>query len=155
MQFFFFFVITIVSISLRLTDCQSISSCSCQFDALTLTMICDNVQSISDYHRCLYEQLVSQSEVKFRRGNLIRNLTIRYHQLENLSNNLLQFSYGNQFYQMNDLRSLSIVHGTLKQIENQSFQLIERTLEYLDLSNNTLQQIPKIFPEDEQSNHVT
>lgn len=150
-----FFVITIVGIFLRSSDSQSISSCSCQFDGLTLTMICDNVQSISDYQRCLYEQLISQSDLRFRRGNLIRNLTIRNHQLENLSNHLLQFSYGNQFYQLNELRSLSIVHGTLRQIENQSFQLIERTLESLDLSNNTLQQIPKIFPENEQSNQLT
>ena len=119
-----------------------------------MTMICDHVQSISDYQRCFYEQLISQSDLKFRRGNTIRNLTIRNHQLENLSNGLLQFSYGNQFYQLNDLRSLSIIHGTLRQIDNQSLGFIERTLEYLDLSNNTLTQIPKIFHDDGQTNNL-
>lgn len=149
-----FFLITIIFLSIRLGESQSISSCSCQFDGLTMTMICDNVQSMTDYQRCFYEQLISQSDLKFRRGNTIRNLTIRNHQLENLSNGLLQFSYGNQFYQLNDLRSLSIIHGTLRQIDNQSLGFIERTLEYLDLSNNTLTQIPKIFHDDGQTNNL-
>lgn len=119
-----------------------------------MTMICDNIQSLSDYQRAFHEQLIIQSDLKFRRGNQIRNLTIRNHHLEILVNGLLQFSYANQIYQLNDLRSLSIIHGTLKQIDNQSLGLIERTLEYLDLSNNTLTQIPKIFHEDGQTNQL-
>jgi hypothetical protein len=119
-------------------------SCTCQLDGTGMTMICDNVQSIVAYQQCIHEQLNLQSDLKLRRGGIITNLTIRYHQLRSLSNELFQFSYGNNFYQLNDLRYLYIVHGTLKQIDNRSLILIERALEYLDLSNNELQYIPKI-----------
>ncbi len=133
----------------RMVHSQSLS-CSCQLDGTGMTMICDNVQTILAYQQCIHEQLNSQSDLKLRRGGVITNLTIQHHQLRSLSNGLLQFSYGNTFYQLNDLRYLYIIHGTLKQIDNRSFTLIERALEYLDLSNNSLQQMPKLSNNDEQ-----
>jgi len=136
-----------------MVDSQSLS-CSCQLDGTGMTMICENVQSIVAYQQCIHEQLNLQSDLKLRRGGVITNLTIRYHQLRSLSNELLQFSYGNNFYQLNDLRYLYIVHGTLKQIDNRSLNLIERALEYLDLSNNELQQMPKISNNNEQYNNL-
>jgi Leucine-rich repeat (LRR) protein len=129
-------------------------SCSCQLDGTGMTMICDSVDSIIAYQQCIHEQLNSQSDLKLRRGGVITNLTIRYHQLRSLSTDLLQFSYGNHFYQLNDLRYLHIIHGTLKQIDNRSLSLIERALEHLDLSNNELQQMPKISSGNEQSSNL-
>ncbi len=124
-------------------------SCSCQLDGTGMTMICDNIHSIIAYQQCIHEQLNIQSDLKLRRGGVITNLTIKHHQLRSLSNDLLQFSYGNNFYQLSDLRYLYIVHGTLKQIDNRALVLIERALEYLDLSNNELQQMPKILSDNE------
>ena len=42
------------------------------------------------------------SDLKLRSGGIITNLTIKHHQLRSLSNGLLQFSYGNTFYKLND-----------------------------------------------------
>jgi hypothetical protein len=92
----------------------------------------------------MHEQLNAQSDLKLRRGGIITNLTILHHQLRSLSNGLLQFSYGsNNVYQLSDLRYLYVVHGTLRQIESGALALIERALEYIDLSNNELQHMPQ------------
>jgi len=109
-----------------------------------MTMICTNVHSLIEYQQCIHEQLNIQSDLKLRRGGVITNLTIIHHQLRSLSSGLLQFSYGNNnVYQLSDLRYLYIVHGTLRQIEKGALALIERALEYLDLSNNELQYMPQ------------
>ena len=113
-------------------------------------MICENVQSLVAYQQCIHEQLTLQSDLKLRRGGVITNLTIRHHQLRSLSNGLLQFSYANILYQLSDLRYLSLLHGTLKQIEPRALALVEQALEQLDLSNNELQQMPSIADEHEQ-----
>jgi hypothetical protein len=146
-----FFQITIILYlsTTQLVHSQSVT-CSCQLDGTGMTMICDNVQTILAYQQCIHEQLNSQSDFKLRRGGIITNLTIRNHQLRSISGGLFQFPFGNHFYQLNDLRYLYIIHGTLKQIDNRSFTLIERALEYLDLSNNSLQQMPKLSNNDEQ-----
>ena len=92
----------------------------------------------------MHEQLNTQSDLKLRRGGVITNLTIVEHQLRSLSAGLLQFSYGNNYmYQLNDLRYLYIVQGTLRHIEKRALALIDRALEYLDLSNNEFQQMPE------------
>ena len=70
------------------------------------------------------------------------NLTLVHHQLRSVTKALLQFSYGNYAYHFSDLRYLYIVHGTLRQIESGALSLIDRALEYLDLSNNELQHMP-------------
>ena len=119
------------------------SSCSCNLDGTGMTMICTNIQSLSTYQQCMHEQLNIQSDLKLRRGGVITNLTIIQHQLRSLSDGLLQFSYGNNAYQLSDLRYLYVVQGTLRQIENGALTLIEHALEYLDLSNNELQNIPQ------------
>jgi len=152
MKFIQIIIIYYLSIT-RLVHSQSVT-CSCQLDGTGMTMICDNVQSVLAYQQCIHEQLNSQSDIKLRRGGIITNLTIRNHQLRSISSGLFQFSYGNHFYQLNDLRYLYIVHGTLKQIDNRSLALIERALEHLDLSNNTLQQMPKISNNDEQYSNL-
>ncbi|UJR10411.1 hypothetical protein I4U23_014615 [Adineta vaga] len=118
--------------------------CSCQLDSTGMTMVCTNVNTINAYQQCMHDQLNLQSDLKLRRGGIITNLTIKDHQLRTLTNDLFQFSYGNTFYQLSDLRYLHIVHGYLKQIENRSLTLIERALEYLDLSNNELEHVPKL-----------
>jgi hypothetical protein len=138
-------------ISIQMVDSQS---CSCHLDGTGMTMICDNVHSIIAYQQCIHEQLNLQSDLKLRRGGVITNLTIKHHQLRSLSNGLLQFSYGNNFYQLSDLRYLYVVHGTLKQIDNQALTLIERALEYVDLSNNELQQMPKILNDNEEHSNL-
>ena len=129
-------------------------SCSCQLDGTGMTMVCDNVHSLIAYQQCIHEQLNLQSDLRLKRGGVITNLTIKHHQLHSLSSGLLQFSYGNTFYQLNDLRYLYIVHGTLKQIDNRALNLIERALEYLDLSNNELQQMPKILNDNDEHNNL-
>jgi hypothetical protein len=109
-----------------------------------MTMVCSNVDSLVAYQQCLHEQLNIQSDLKLRRGGVITNLTIIYHQLRSVSSGLLQFSYGNNHvYQLSDLRYLYIVNGTLRQIENGALELVERALEYLDLSHNELQHMPQ------------
>jgi len=153
-----FFIIVIalyfpLIISNRVVHSQSLS-CSCNLDGTGMTMLCDNVHSIIAYHQCIHEQLNIQSDFKLRRGGVITNLTIQNHQLHSLSNDLLQFSYGNNYYQLNDLRYLNIKHGLLKQIHNRSFTLIERALEYLDLSNNEFQSMPKISNDNEQYSNI-
>jgi len=123
-------------------------SCSCNLDGTGMTMICTNVHSLVAYQQCIHEQLNQQSDLKLRRGGVITNLTIIHHQLRSLSDGLLQFSYGNNnLYQLSDLRYLYIIYGTLRQIENRALTLIERALEYLDLSNNELQHMPQIHNE--------
>jgi hypothetical protein len=123
-------------------------SCSCNLDGTGMTMICTNVHSLVAYQQCIHEQLNQQSDLKLRRGGVITNLTIIHHQLRSLSDGLLQFSYGNNnLYQLSDLRYLYIIYGTLRQIENGALTLIERALEYLDLSNNELQHMPQIHNE--------
>ncbi|CAF3558807.1 unnamed protein product [Rotaria sordida] len=107
-------------------------------------MVCTNVHSLIAYQQCMHEQLNIQSDFKLRRGGVITNLTIVHHQLRSLSSGLLQFSYGhNNVYQLSDLRYLYIMHGTLRHIENGALGLIERALEYFDLSNNELQHMPQ------------
>ena len=128
--------------------------CSCQLDGSGMTMICDNVHSLIAYQQCVHEQLSLQSDLKLRRGGVITNLTITNHQLRTLSNEFLQFSYGNTFYQFSDLRYFYVVHGTLKHIDNRALALIERALEYLDLSNNELQQMPKILHDNEEHSNL-
>jgi len=109
-----------------------------------MTMICTNVQSLVAYQQCIHEQLNIQSDLKLRRGGVITNLTIINHQLQSLSDGLIQFSYGNNnIYQLVDLRYLYIVYGPLRQIENGALALVEHALEYLDLSNNELQHMPE------------
>ena len=105
-------------------------------------MICSNVQSLAAYQQCVHEQLNSQSDLKLRRGGVMTNLTLVHHQLRSVTKALLQFSYGNYAYHFSDLRYLYIVHGTLRQIESGALSLIDRALEYLDLSNNELQHMP-------------
>jgi len=113
-------------------------------DGTGMTMLCTNIQSLVAYQQCMHEQLNIQSDLKLRRGGVITNLTIRNHQLQSLSDGLLQFSYGNNnVYQLSDLRYLYIIDGTLRQIENGALTLIERALEYLDLSNNEFQHMPQ------------
>ncbi len=130
-------------ISIDMVHSQSLS-CSCNLDGTGMTMICTNVHSLVAYQRCMHEQLNAQSDLKLRRGGIITNLTIVHHQLRSLSNGLLQFSYGsNNVYQLSDLRYLYVVHGTLRQIESGALALIERALEYIDLSNNELQHMPQ------------
>jgi len=122
---------------------QSVS-CSCNLDSTGMTMICTNVQSLVAYQQCIHEQLNIQSDLKLRRGGVITNLTIINHQLQSLSDGLIQFSYGNNnIYQLVDLRYLYIVYGPLRQIENGALALVEHALEYLDLSNNELQHMPE------------
>jgi hypothetical protein len=129
-------------------------SCSCNLDSTGMTMICTNVHSLVAYQQCMHEQLNIQSDLKLRRGGVITNLTIIHHQLRTLSSDLLQFSYGNNYvYQLSDLRYLYIVHGPLRQIENRALALIERALEYLDLSNNEFQHMPQ--NENEQYSSLT
>lgn len=140
-------------LSNQMVHSQSLS-CSCQLDSTGMTMLCKNVQSIIAYQQCIHEQLNIQSDLKLKRGGVITNLTIQNHQLDILTNELFQFSYGNNYYQLNDLRYLYIVHGTLKQINNQSLKLIHRALEYLDLSNNELQSMPKLANHNEQYNNL-
>ncbi|CAF0759662.1 unnamed protein product [Rotaria sp. Silwood1] len=130
-------------LSVEIVHAQPIS-CSCSLDSAGMTMICTNVHSLTAYQQCMHEQLNIQSDFKLRRGGVITNLTIIHHQLRSLSNGLLQFSYGhNNVYQLSDLRYLYIMHGTLRHIENGALGLIERALEYLDLSNNELQYMPQ------------
>lgn len=115
-------------------------------------MICINVDSLLAYQQCLHEQLNIQSDFKLRRGGVITNLTIMNHQIKSLSSGFLQFSYGNNYvYQLNDLRYLHVVRGTLKHIENGALQLVERALEHLDFSHNELQHMPHI-EKDQYSN---
>ena len=122
---------------------QSVS-CSCNLDASGMTMLCTNVQSLVAYQQCMHEQLNTQSDLKLRRGGVITNLTIVEHQLRSLSAGLLQFSYGNNYmYQLNDLRYLYVVQGPLRHIEKRALALIDRALEYLDLSSNEFQQMPE------------
>ncbi|CAF3251242.1 unnamed protein product [Rotaria socialis] len=129
-------------------------SCSCSLDAAGMTMLCTNVHSLITYQQCMHEQLNAQSDLKLRRGGIITNLTIVHHELRSLSNGLLQFSYGpNNVYQLIDLRYLYVTHGKLRHIENGALGLIERALEYLDLSNNELQHIPR-SENDQYSNLV-
>ena len=137
---FTFYLILIVAFS-HTADGQS-SSCSCTLDNTGMTMICMNVQSIAAYQKCMHDQLNTQSDSRLRRGGVMTNLTIVHHQLRSASSGLLQFSYGNNVYQLTDLRYLSITDGTLRYIENQALSLIDRALEHLDLSYNELQQIP-------------
>ncbi|CAF1530350.1 unnamed protein product [Adineta ricciae] len=124
--------------------------CSCQLDSTGMTMVCVNVNKIHSYQQCVHEQLNLQSDLKLRRGGVITNLTIKNHQLRSLTSDLFQFSYGNTFYQLTDLRYLHIVHGHLKQIQNRSLTLIERALEHLDLSSNELEYVPKLSNNNEQ-----
>lgn len=131
-------------VSSRFVHSQS-STCSCQLDGTGMTMICENIPTISAYHRCLHDQLHQQTDSKLRRGGLITNLTIRSHQLSSLSKDFFEFSYANQFYQLNDLRYLHIRNGTLQKIDDQIFESIGKSLEYLDFFANELSQIPK-FP---------
>lgn len=130
------------SIANHIVHSQSLT-CSCQLDSTGMTMICDNIQTIFAYQRCLHDQLNIQTDYKLRRGGLITNLTLRYHQLHSLSKHLLEFSYGNYVYHLNDLRYLHIINGTLQTIEDHTFDLIKNSLEYLDLSNNELAFLPK------------
>jgi hypothetical protein len=147
-----FFILTIAWYLPLLIHSQSLS-CSCNLDGTGMTMICDNINSLTAYQQCIHEQLNLQSDLKLRRGGVITNLTIKNHQLRSLSNGLLQFSYGNTFYQLSDLRYLYVVHGKLKQIDNQSLALIQPALEYLDLSNNELEHMPKLsYNNEEYSN---
>ncbi|CAF0871801.1 unnamed protein product [Rotaria sordida] len=145
MNLFIFSIVCYLSliISIRMVYSRSVS-CSCHLDGTGMTMVCDNVHSLITYQQCIHEQLSSQSDIKLRRGGVITNLTIRSHRLNSLSNGLLQFSYGNIYYQLNDLRYLYIVQSKLRQIDNQALVLIERALEHLDLSNNELESMPKI-----------
>ncbi|CAF0826033.1 unnamed protein product [Rotaria sp. Silwood1] len=129
-------------------------SCSCHLDSTGMTMICDNVHSLIAYQQCIHEQLSLQSDIKLRRGGVITNLTIRQHRLNSLSNGFLQFSYGNIYYQLNDLRYLYIVQGKLRQIDNRALVLIQQTLEYLDLSNNEFETMPKISNNNEEYSNL-
>jgi len=113
-------------------------TCTCQLDSTGMTMICDNIQTIFAYQRCLHDQLNLQTDYKLRRGGLITNLTLRYHQLQSVSKHLFEFSY-----QLNDLRYLRIINGTLQTIQEKTFDLIQNSLEHLDLSNNELESVPK------------
>lgn len=122
-------------------------SCSCNLDSTGMTMVCTNVQSLTAYQQCMYEQLNIQSDARLRRGGILTNLTIVQHQLRTLTNGLFQFSYGNNAYQLNDLRYLHITFGPLRQIEPRALGLIDRALEFLDLSHNELQQMPNIHNE--------
>jgi hypothetical protein len=131
-----------------------VQSCTCHLDGSGMTMMCDNVHSLIAYQQCLHEQLNLQSDLKLRRGGVITNLTIRYHQLRSLSNGLFQFSYGNIFYQLSDLRYLYIIHGTLKQIDNRALALVEQALECLDVSHNELQQMPRIADDQEHYSNL-
>jgi len=110
-------------------------------------MVCTNVQSLTAFQQCMYEQLNIQSDARLRRGGILTNLTIVQHQLRTLTNGLFQFSYGNNAYQLNDLRYLHITFGPLRQIEPRALGLIDRALEFLDLSHNELQQMPNIHNE--------
>jgi hypothetical protein len=151
MKFFVFLSICYLS-SIEIVHSQPLS-CSCSLDGTGMTMVCTNVHSLVDYQQCMHEQLNTQSDLKLRRGGVITNLTIINHQLRSLSNGLLQFSYGNNnAYQLSDLRYLYIVQGPLRQIENGALTLIERALEYLDLSNNELQYMPQ--NDNEQYNNL-
>ena len=139
----FIFIFTCHLLSIEIIHGQSMS-CSCSLNSAGMTMICTHVHSLTAYQQCVHEQLNGQSDIKLRRGGVITNLTIIYHQLHRLSAGLLEFSYGhNNIYRFSDLRYLYIVHGTLKCIENGALKLIEHALEYLDLSNNKFQHMPK------------
>ncbi len=140
---FIFTYYLLLIISPDIVHSQSLS-CSCQLDGTGMTMVCTNIQSLVAYQQCMHEQLNIQSDLKLRRGGVITNLTIIHHQLRSLSDGLFQFSYGNNnVYQLSDLRYLYIIDGTLRQIENGALTLIERALEYLDLSNNEFQHMPQ------------
>lgn len=102
----------------------------------------------------MHEQLNHQSDVKLRRGGLITNLTIRNHQLKTISNGLLQFSYANILYQLNDLRYLHVINGTLKHIDQRALALVEQALEHFDVSFNELQQMPRISDDVEQHSNL-
>lgn len=154
MKLFTFILIFHLSLilSIVIVHGQSVS-CSCTLESAGMTMICTNVYSVNAYQQCMHEQLNIQSDLKLRRGGVITNLTIINHQLRSLSSGLLQFSYGhNVVYQLNDLRYLYIVHGPLRHIEIGALGLIERALEYLDLSHNEFQYMPKI--ENEQYSNL-
>ena len=139
-------------ISIQMVHSQS---CSCQLDGSGMTMICDNVQSLIAYHQCVHEQLSLQSDLKLRRGGVITNLTIKNHQLRSLSNESPAiFTWKYISINSSDLRYFYLVHGTLKHIDNRALALIERALEYLDLSNNELQQIPKILNDNEEHSNL-
>ncbi|CAF2033308.1 unnamed protein product [Rotaria magnacalcarata] len=129
-------------------------SCSCHLDGTGMTMVCNNVHSLAGYQQCIHEQLNLQSDLKLRRGGIITNLTITNHRLNSLSNDLLQFSYGNVHYQLSDLRYLYVVQGKLRQIDNQALVLIERAIEYVDLSNNELDQMPKLSTKNEEYSNL-
>ncbi|CAF1496709.1 unnamed protein product, partial [Rotaria sordida] len=144
-KLFIFIIIFYLSLILSVQTVYGQSmSCSCNLDTTGMTMVCTNVHSLIAYQQCMHEQLNIQSDFKLRRGGVITNLTIVHHQLRSLSSGLLQFSYGhNNVYQLSDLRYLYIMHGTLRHIENGALGLIERALEYFDLSNNELQHMPQ------------
>ncbi|CAF1278772.1 unnamed protein product [Adineta steineri] len=147
------FILTIIWY-LPLIVHSQLSSCSCHLDNTGMTMTCDNVNTLSDYQQCIHDQLNLQSDLKLRRGGIITNLTIKNHQFHSLSNGLFQFTYGNTFYQLSDLRYLYIINGKLKQIENRSLALIERALEYLDLSYNELEYMPKLSNTNDEYNNL-
>lgn len=126
------------------------ASCSCQLDSAGMTMVCTNVHTLVAYQQCMHEQLNTQSDLRLRRGGVITNLTITEHRMRSVSRGLFQFSYGNTFYQLNDLRYLHVVHGSLRHLENRSLTLIERALEYLDLSNNELDHVPQLSNGNEE-----
>ncbi|CAF4374959.1 unnamed protein product, partial [Rotaria sp. Silwood2] len=152
------FIFTIVwylplIISIRMVHSRSVS-CSCNLDSTGMTMICDNVHSLIAYQQCIHEQLSLQTDIKLRRGGVITNLTIKHHRLSSLSNGLLQFSYGNIYYQLNDLRYLYIVQGKLRQVDNRALILIQQALEYLDLSNNEFEYMPKISNNNEEYSNL-
>ena len=152
----FLFIITWyppLMVSIRMVHGQSIS-CSCHLDETNLALACDNVNSLIAFQQCLHEQLHLQSNFNSKRGELIRNLTIRYHRLYTLSGDLLQFSYGNIYYRLNNLRYLYIVHGTLQHIEDRALILIEQTLEYFDLSYNKLRAMPTLRNNNKESSNL-
>lgn len=139
----FYYLLLILISTCSVVRSQSVS-CSCDLDTTGMTMICTNIQSILAYQRCIHEQLNIQSDFKLRRGGVITNLTIQNHQLRSLTDDLFQFAYGNNHhYQLNDLRYLYIVQGTLRQIDSGALHLFENALEILDLSSNELQHMPK------------
>lgn len=144
---FFFFLLIFHRISF-------VNGCSCQLDGTGMTMICEQIHTLNSYQQCMHEQLNHQSDVKLRRGGLITNLTIRNHQLKTISNGLLQFSYANILYQLNDLRYLHVINGTLKHIDQRALALVEQALEHFDVSFNELQQMPRISDDVEQHTNL-
>lgn len=156
MKFFTFIIIwylPLVILNRSVVHGRSLS-CSCHLDSSGMSMVCDNVHSLINYHQCIHEQLSVQTDSKLRRAGFISNLTIINHRLTNLSNDILQFSYGNINYQFHDLRYLYIVQGKLRQIDKRALALIERAIEYIDLSHNELDEMPKLSTNNEQYNNL-